>query len=388
MEVFINPVYLGDSGESGVFRLNLAESGLSSIRSITVEDDNIISGGTGAASGFDLDSIKISTSLISDPSQVALLPELSAFTFSDSNVLFQPGFLQLWQLGDPAVWNSSQLSGTNGSRVNFSTATLGSLDGSNGSGFGSVSIGEGGRISFNLNSPIAPNGLYLYIADVGGGNDSFRLRVSSEVASAPRSGLALVGTPGDDVIDLVQGTNAPLGFGNDTINGGGGNDTIFSSAGNDVISGDDGNDFLNGGIGNDLCQGFAGDDILNGGISKDTLVGGLGADRFVFDIGRRFQKQSMGVDVITDFTRGQDKIILDRSTFKQLNRNRLRQSDFAKVKNLRQAKESDALITYVRKSGSLFYNENADATGFGRGGKFADLSNGLNLGVSDFTIVF
>jgi len=385
MDALINSVYLGDTGDSGVFRLNLADSGLSSIRSITLEDDNIISGGTGAASGFDLDLIKISPTLVSDPAQVAALPSLSAFTFANSNVLFQPGFLQPWQSSDLAIWNQNQLFGTSGASVNFPFATLAVLDGKNAADVGAVSIGEGGRISFTLNNPISPTGLYLYIADVGGGNDSFRIKASSEVGSLS-SGLTLIGTSLDDIIDLAQGVNEPIGRGDDTISGGFGDDTISGGAGNDYLNGDGGNDSLNGGTGNDLCNGSDGDDLLTGGEGNDSLTGGLGNDQFIIDIGVRFNKQTIGVDTITDFTRG-DKLVLDRSTFSRIKGSRLKSVDFAVVTNSSQAKQSDALFTYIRKSGAIFYNENRDKSGFGQGSQFADLANGLSFSVKDLTIV-
>ena len=385
MDVLINSVNLGNIGDSGVFRLNLADSGLAAIRSITLEDDNIISGGTGAASGFDLDLIKISTTFVTSAAQVAALPSLSAFTFADSNVLFKPGFLRPWQSSDPEFWNQSQLFGTSGGSVNFPIATFAALDGAERSGVGGLSIGEGGRISFTLNSSISPTGLYLYIADVGGGNDGFRLKVSSDVGSLS-SGLTLVGTSFDDVIDLAQGVNESIGQGNDTISGGFGNDTISAGAGNDVLNGDGNNDTLNGGTGNDTCNGFDGDDLINGGEGKDSLTGGFGLDQFIFDIGVRFNKQTIGIDSITDFTQG-DQIVLDQSTFGRIKGSSLKASDFAVVKNLRQAKQSDALFTYIRKSGVLSYNENRDRSGFGQGGQFADLTNGLKLSLKDLAIV-
>lgn len=385
MDAFINSVNLGDIGDSGVFRLNLADSGLAAIRSITLEDDNVISGGTGAASGFDLDLIKISTALVSSPAQVAALPSLSAFTFASPTVQFQPGFLQPWQFGDPAIWNQNQLFATSGASVNFPVATLAVLDGADGSGLGSLSIGEGGRISFTLNAPISPTGLYLYIADVGGGNDGFRLKVSSEVGSLS-AGLTLIGTSSSDVIDLAQGVNEPIGRGNDTVSGGFGNDTISTGSGDDILNGDGDSDTLNGGTGNDICNGLDGDDLINGGTGNDRLTGGLGSDRFIFDIGIRFNKQTIGLDSITDFTRG-DQLVLDRSTFGRIRGSSIRASDFDVVKNLGQAKQSDALFTYIRRSGVLSYNENRDRSGFGQGRQFADLANGLNFNIRDLAVI-
>ena len=367
MDASINSVLLGNSGSSGVFRLNLADSGLSSIRYITVEDDNVISGGTGAASGFDLDLIKVSTTLVTDPNQVAALPSLSDFTFADSNVAFQPGFLRAWNQGDPASWNQTDLFGASGSSVDFPFATLSTLDGIGIAGAGSLSLGEGGRITFTLNDPTSTAGLYLYVADAGGGNDGFQVKVSSD-AVPPSTGLTLVGTTTSDVIDLTQGANASVGLGDDTIDGGVGNDTISTGAGNDTVSGGVGNDVLSGGAGNDI------------------LTGGAGNDQFVFGSNARFNKQSIGIDTITDFTKG-DKIVFDRTTFTRISGSRLKPSDFAVVKNLSQAKQSDALFTYIRKSGALFYNENRNKPNFGQGAQFIELTSKPNLTVRDFTVV-
>ncbi|MBF2049337.1 MAG: Calx-beta domain-containing protein [Leptolyngbya sp. IPPAS B-1204] len=178
---------------------------------------------------------------------------------------------------------------------------------------------------------------------------------------APAPAPAPAPTPGPSPIPTPAPTNPFIG--------GPGNDTLIGNNQRNIIVGNEGNDILNGRGGN------------------DRLTGGPGRDRFVFDIGRRFNQKAMGVDVITDFTRGEDKIVLDRTTFTQLKRNRLTSADFETVKNRREAQTSDALFTYIRKTGALFYNENRDNTGFGRGGKFADLTNGLNLGVKDFVVV-
>ena len=150
-------------------------------------------------------------------------------------------------------------------------------------------------------------------------------------------------------------------------------DSLTGDTGDDVLTGLGGNDILNGGVGRDR---------LIGGIGKDTLTGGADADQFVFDIGRSFKRSLMGVDVITDFQRP-DKIVLDRTTFTALRGNR---PNFQSVKTVAQAQNSRALITYVRSTGALFYNQNGKAPGFGQGGQFADFKNGLNLATSDFIV--
>ena len=290
----LSPAYLGDVGASGVFRVNLAESGLTSIQSITIEDDNVISGGTGAASGFDLDMIKLSSVLTNSAFQASSLVGSNAFTFSDLTTSFQPGFLQPWRSGDPETWNQDRLFGTAGLRANFPIATLNSIDGVNNADSGSISIGEGGKITFTLNNPISSDGLYLYVADTGGGNDNFRVRVSSVSNPASQQGLTLTGTSRGDVIDLVQGFNGLVGRGNDNISGGNGNDSIFTATGNDTVNGDAGDDVLDGGQGNDKVFGGEGNDYLLGQVGNDQLVGGSGFD--TLDGGRGNNRLTGGSD--------------------------------------------------------------------------------------------
>lgn len=61
-----------------------------------------------------------------------------------------------------------------------------------------------------------------------------------------------------------------------------------------------------GTAGRDNLSGTAGDDVIQGGIGADTLTGGAGADQFVFI------SLSDGVDTITDFQPGVDRIVLTR----------------------------------------------------------------------------
>jgi len=187
-------------------------------------------------------------------------------------------------------------------------------------------------------------------------------------------GDRLRGLGGNDSISGLEGSDRLFGgAGNDTLLGGAGSDRLFGNGGRDVLVGDSGNDLLNGG---------GGADRLIGGIGRDTLIGGGGPDQFVFDIGRAFRRSPMGVDVIQDFRRP-DKIVLDRTTFTAFRNNTI---SFQSVRNVAQARNSQALITYVRSTGALYYNQNGSRRGFGQGGQFADLSNGLNLTASDFIV--
>lgn len=94
---------------------------------------------------------------------------------------------------------------------------------------------------------------------------------------------------GDDSDDIYSGTNqadtiygeggndtlgsstAPLGNGDDYIDGGTGNDTLYGGNGADTLLGGEGNDTLLGGNGPDTLIGGAGDDTLTGGNGADTF---------------------------------------------------------------------------------------------------------------------
>jgi Ca2+-binding RTX toxin-like protein len=172
--------------------------------------------------------------------------------------------------------------------------------------------------------------------------------------------------------------------GRDTLNGNARANVIYGFAGNDRLSGGARNDTLLGGDGNDVLLGDTSNDYLVGEVGTDKLTGGLGGDRFIFDIGRNFRAGLMGVDSITDFRRNQgDMIVLNTTTFAALTGKSL---NFESVGTVAQAATSRALITYIRQTGALFYNPNRNQAGFGSGGQFADLQNGLNLVASDFVI--
>ena len=156
--------------------------------------------------------------------------------------------------------------------------------------------------------------------------------------SAATPGVMIYGSTSGDQLFGAAGADTIIGLdGPDTISGGGGNDQLYGNTGNDLIYGgsgfdtlyggkdqdtlvagsgpallfgnlgDDvlvggaGNDTLYGGQGNDRLTGGPGDDVLSGDRGDDTLTGGAGHDTFYFG-------PNGGHDVITDFTKGDDKI--------------------------------------------------------------------------------
>jgi len=199
-----------------------------------------------------------------------------------------------------------------------------------------------------------------------------------------RQANILAGNAGDDVLRGL-GNNDELngGLGRDTCFGGQGRDRIFGADGNDRLLGEGSNDFLVGGSNNDTLLGGQGDDTLTGSTGTDRLDGGGGNDDFVFNIGRPFQRNAMGVDRVVNFAPGSDRIVLDRSTFTRL---RGKQVRFANAGTVAEAARSNAFIVYVRSQRAVFYNANGRSSGFGAGGQFALLPSRPTLSAADFII--
>jgi serralysin len=161
----------------------------------------------------------------------------------------------------------------------------------------------------------------------GGGNDIFFGGPGNDRIYGEQGNDIAFGEEGDDVFFATSND------GNDFYDGGPGTDTIDFSAitanaainlttgiatssqtgtdtlvsienviggtGNDTITGSNVANILNGGRGNDRIEGMGG---------KDILTGGLGSDTFVFRDLSHSGPSAAQRDVITDFTRGQDKI--------------------------------------------------------------------------------
>ncbi|TAF55700.1 MAG: ExeM/NucH family extracellular endonuclease [Oscillatoriales cyanobacterium] len=123
----------------------------------------------------------------------------------------------------------------------------------------------------------------------------------------PASTTTTETTPNDDTVTRDRNdTRADIIAalpGNDWINTGGSDDLIFGNRGDDTLLGEAGNDRLFGGQEDDILDGGEGDDWIAGDRGADTLTGGAGSDTFIFRTGD-------GSDRLTDFTPGQDKLIV------------------------------------------------------------------------------
>ncbi|WP_088636248.1 BMP family ABC transporter substrate-binding protein [Phaeobacter sp. 22II1-1F12B] len=133
-------------------------------------------------------------------------------------------------------------------------------------------------------------------------NDRVRLLGGEDVFYGRKGNDTVFGGKGDD---RLEG-----GAGKDKLVGQAGNDVVFGDGGRDILSGNGGSDELNGGGGRDTLIGGGGSDVLNGGRGHDVMTGGRGADTFVFETYGGKNK-----DVITDFKKGVDKILLEDDSF-------------------------------------------------------------------------
>ena len=135
------------------------------------------------------------------------------------------------------------------------------------------------------------------------------------------------------------------------------------------------------------------DDSLFGGKGNDFLTGRAGSDSFVFDGNGVFNPLNLGLDRITDFTTGTDKIVLSKSTFTALTSSvntALNASEFAIINDATNgesiASGSTAKVVFNRANGDLFYNQNGATLGLGSGARFANLSGGASLAASDILL--
>jgi serralysin len=228
------------------------------------------------------------------------------------------------------------------------------------------------------------------------------------------------GNSGDNTLVGYGAGNNTLdgGAGNDTLDGGLGADTTIGGTGNDTYIVDNSGDVvtetstnaaeidtvqasidytlvlnvenlvLTGsairGTGNSLNNAITGNsaaNIIYGGGGQDLLAGGLGADIF------QFLNQNEGIDTITDFAAGSDKISLSAAGFGGgLSVGTLSSSQFVAVTSGSSATSASQRLIYNSTTGGLFFD--ADGSGLGSAVQFATLSSRPSgFGVSDFSLV-
>jgi Ca2+-binding RTX toxin-like protein len=182
---------------------------------------------------------------------------------------------------------------------------------------------DGGPGQDTLEASVAPGGVLYFIIDAEGQvADGMLSSITGfehyDVTGGRRNDIAAFFT-GNDTFKGGGGEDTAFGGGGrDILAGGAGDDRLFGGAGRDRLTGGDGNDRLAGGAGHDRLAGGAGDDtlnggdgddMLNGGDGDDWLTGGAGADTFVIGDG------GIGINRITDFTPGEDRIAVEGVIF-------------------------------------------------------------------------
>jgi Ca2+-binding RTX toxin-like protein len=218
----------------------------------------------------------------------------------------------------------------------------------------------------------------------GNGNDRLYGWTGNDILYGEAGNDTIQGDDGDDLAFSGEGDDSILGgLGIDNLEGNEGNDTIRGEEGDDGLAGQDGDDLLVGGNGNDRLYGWTGNDVLQGDTGNDTLSGDTGVNTFSFEALPGIQFADLGIDTITDFQGGRDKINLDRAIFTALP-TALTNDSFQIVTSFDQAAVSNGVIVYSQ--GYLFYNANGAAAGYGNGGEFAVLSGAPSLSLSDFMV--
>lgn len=164
---------------------------------------------------------------------------------------------------------------------------------------------------------------------------------------------------------------AAYGFGNSLAN---------------TITGNNEVNQLYGLAGNDTLYGRGGNDALIGGAGNDSLVGGLGSDYFIFDT---TLSSVNNVDSIVDFISGVDVIQLSKTIFKKLvgDANSDFDGDLSADNFIIGTVAADAndFIVYNQATGDLYYD--ADGNGVSAAVKFANLTGGVDLVSTDFTVL-
>ena len=117
---------------------------------------------------------------------------------------------------------------------------------------------------------------------------------------------------GESAKDRINGADNKVGGGDEErIYGMGGNDRIHAKSGRDELHGGGGNDMLDGGDGRDSMFGDGGNDKLIFETHLELGEGGSGEDRFIIRTITN-QGSTPASVAITDFTPGEDTLVLDR----------------------------------------------------------------------------
>ncbi|BCU14698.1 beta strand repeat-containing protein [Microcystis aeruginosa] len=252
------------------------------------------------------------------------------------------------------------------------------INGTGNAGDNKITGNSGNNILAGANG----NDIYCFNASTPLGSDTIQETTTGGIDTLDFTGTntAVRVNLGVTTNQTVVTNNLKLTFSaNNTI------ENIISDSGNDRLTGNSLNNTLTGGGGNDQLTGQDGNDSLIGGFGDDLLTGGNGSDNFIFN------SSTLGIDAISDFTPGSDKIVLSKAIFTALQSsigNGFSQpAEFASVDDDDLVATSSAFIVYSTGSGSIYYNQNGSAAGLGSGSEFANLLTVPTLMAADFTLI-
>ncbi|MFN6008615.1 MAG: Calx-beta domain-containing protein, partial [Microcystis sp.] len=238
------------------------------------------------------------------------------------------------------------------------------INGTGNAGDNKITGNSGNNILAGANG----NDIYCFNASTPLGSDTIQETTTGGIDTLDFTGTntAVRVNLGITTVQTVVTNTLKLTFSaNNTI------ENIISDSGNDRLTGNSLNNTLTGAGGNDQLTGQDGNDSLIGGSGDDLLTGGNGSDNFIFN------SSNLGIDAISDFTPGSDKIVLSKAIFTTLESiigNGFSQpAEFASVDDDDLVATSSAFIVYSTSSGSIYYNQNGSAAGLGSGSEFANL---------------
>ncbi|GCA72859.1 serralysin C [Microcystis aeruginosa NIES-2519] len=276
------------------------------------------------------------------------------------------------------TWQSSLTRTLPNNVENLRLIGTNNINGTGNAGDNKITGNSGNNILAGANG----NDIYCFNASTPLGSDTIQETTTGGIDTLDFTGTntAVRVNLGITTVQTVVTNNLKLTFSaNNTI------ENIISDSGNDRLTGNSLNNTLTGGGGNDQLTGQDGNDSLIGGSGDDLLTGGNGSDNFIFN------SSNLGIDAISDFTPGSDKIVLSKAIFTALQSvigNGFSQpAEFASVDDDDLVATSSAFIVYSTSSGSIYYNQNGSAAGLGSGSEFANLLTVPTLIAADFTLI-
>jgi Ca2+-binding RTX toxin-like protein len=178
-----------------------------------------------------------------------------------------------------------------------------------------------------------------------------------------------------ETLTLAEAAGNLDGIGNALAN------TLTGNAGSNSLDGGAGDDALAGLGGDDVLLGGAGNDSLAGGLGQDLLTGGAGNDHFLFDTPAGIGGNA---DVISDFTKGQDKLVFNNDHYSALGAaGSLGAGRFLAGAGV-SAQDADDHLLYDTGTGELYFD--SDGAGFDPALLIATLTGKPALAATDILV--